>query len=397
MAHQVIITSILSTYIKSQQNRNRIMPFTQTVKTTFLLLLLSANLFAQTDSTTEKESLPSRIMRLFEIKGEHNTTLLTPVFSYDPTSKISLGANSYTIIPPHDTAYSYIRPSSLGVYLKYSTANWIYAQAQLDHFSRTNWRILFDAKLNRAYERYYGIEAAKRPYDGIQFSSLQFYLEGSALKGVSKIHYLGLKYDIGLKRTKALENGSLPVEGGTYAGAGPVINIETRDDILYPTKGSFTKASALVYLTNSGGNVAYLSSCFDYRKYFHLWKGIISASQFYTELNTDLVPYIKMPKVFGQNRLRGISNDNKYIGQNMFYLQTELRRHVFGPFALVAFTGAGNVWSAWQDLPQKRLKYSYGGGLRMRVSKDNNLNGRLDMGFGPEGDMGIYILLREAF
>jgi len=366
--------------------------------TVFVLFLFStAYLSAQADTLTHKETLPSRIMKLFEIKWRYNSTLLTPVFSYDPTSKVSFGANSYTLIKPKDTTLSFFRPSALGMYFKYSTANWIYVQAQLDQFTNNNWRLIGDMKLNRAYERYYGIEMQQRPEEGLQFSSFQTYFEGTALKGMTDMVYMGMKLDVGYKKVKSLDEFELPLQGGTYAGIGPVFGVETRDNLLFPEKGSYLMVSSVFYTANCEKSGGYISAKVDYRKYFVLWKGIISATQFVTDLNTTNIPYIKMPKVFGQNRLRGISNNNKYIGQNMFYVQTELRKFVYGPFALVAFSGVGNVWSNWNDLPERRLKYSYGGGLRLRVSKENKLNGRFDVGFGPEGDMGIFVLIKEAF
>ncbi len=47
-------------------------------------------------------------------------------------------------------------------------------------------------------------------------------------------------------------------------------------------------------------------------------------------------------------------------------------------------------------LPFDQLKYSYGGGLRVMLSKSEKLNLRLDYGIGEQSS-GFYFQLGEAF
>jgi hypothetical protein len=43
------------------------------------------------------------------------------------------------------------------------------------------------------------------------------------------------------------------------------------------------------------------------------------------------------------------------------------------------------------------LKYSYGAGLRFRFNEEQKVNLRVDIGFGNDGNMGVYFGIEEAF
>ncbi|MCE2613258.1 hypothetical protein LVD13_09765 [Flavobacteriaceae bacterium D16] len=45
----------------------------------------------------------------------------------------------------------------------------------------------------------------------------------------------------------------------------------------------------------------------------------------------------------------------------------------------------------------KELKYSFGGGLRYLFNKKENVNLRMDIGIGQDGNTGVYFGIEEAF
>ena len=49
------------------------------------------------------------------------------------------------------------------------------------------------------------------------------------------------------------------------------------------------------------------------------------------------------------------------------------------------------------DLNIKYLKYSFGAGLRYLFNKKENVNFRMDIGIGSDGNTGIYFGIEEAF
>lgn len=362
-----------------------------------LLFLTSGKMFSQ-ENTEEKKTLQEKILGIFEFEGKKNTSVITPLAGYNPTSKLSLGLNSYTLFNAKDTTKKDSLPSTLGVYVKYTTANWLYVQTQLSRYTKSNWHISSDIKLNRSFESYYGIALSEKPEDYIKFKSLLFYVKGAFLKGINSNAYGGITYDVGMKNAKPMNVGDiLPFTEGYYMGVGPAFTFEKRENVLCPYGGSYLHTELLYYHSKTAENHSYQTFRFDYRFFFQVRKKLISATQVYSDLNTSQVPYIAMPKLFGQNRLRGISNDNKYMGQNVMYIQTELRQDIIGPIAIVAFGGIGNAFNSFDSLADSKLKYSFGIGGRLRMSQSERLNSRLDVGFGPDGDMGIYIVLKEAF
>ena len=69
-------------------------------------------------------------------------------------------------------------------------------------------------------------------------------------------------------------------------------------------------------------------------------------------------------------------------------------RLAHNPF--VIFMGVGQVSDKLRNFQFKRLKYSWGGGLRFKFNKAEKVNIRMDIGFGKDTS-GVYFGLEEAF
>jgi hypothetical protein len=70
---------------------------------------------------------------------------------------------------------------------------------------------------------------------------------------------------------------------------------------------------------------------------------------------------------------------------------------VWSILGVVAWVGTGRVAENYADLALSGFRISYGAGLRVRVDSKNNINLRMDWGFGPDGINGFYINFAEAF
>ncbi len=88
----------------------------------------------------------------------------------------------------------------------------------------------------------------------------------------------------------------------------------------------------------------------------------------------------------------GRYRDNFY---GMF--QAEYRQYFWKRLGFVAFAGAGNVSHNILEYDFSNLKYSYGAGLRFLFNKKEKVNLRMDIGFGNDGNRGIYFGIQEAF
>jgi hypothetical protein len=89
--------------------------------------------------------------------------------------------------------------------------------------------------------------------------------------------------------------------------------------------------------------------------------------------------------------------EGRYQDKNLIAFQTELRTPVYKRWGAVIFTGVGKVSAHLPELFDfQELKPSLGIGLRFAINKKENLNLRVDAGFGKHSQ-GTYINLAEAF
>jgi len=89
--------------------------------------------------------------------------------------------------------------------------------------------------------------------------------------------------------------------------------------------------------------------------------------------------------------------EGRYRDRTYVMLQTEYRQYFSKRFGFVAFAGLGDVGSEITSLKFKEFKYSFGGGLRYLFNKKENVNLRVDIGIGKDGNTGIYFGIEEAF
>jgi hypothetical protein len=78
-------------------------------------------------------------------------------------------------------------------------------------------------------------------------------------------------------------------------------------------------------------------------------------------------------------------------------LQAEFRHMFSKRFGYVVFGGAGNVSNSMLEYSLNHIKYSLGAGLRFRFNQKEKVNLRMDIGVGPDKNMGIYFGIEEAF
>ena len=185
-------------------------------------------------------------------------------------------------------------------------------------------------------------------------------------------------------------------EGGITSGLGFGVNYDDRDNVFFPENGSFIDIYSLFFVPELGSNYDFHRYIFDFRHYLSLSKDDnIIAVQGYGEFVRGNTPFYLLPKLGGQHRMRGYY-EGRYRGEKYITVQAEYRKSFFGDFDFVLFFGVGDVANDFDDFQLDLLKYSYGGGLRYIIDKDEKLNIRVDIGFGND-TMGFYFGVEEAF
>lgn len=214
--------------------------------------------------------------------------------------------------------------------------------------------------------------------------------------------YIGVKYWFeDFKITERDINGELIKDyitgsnGGITSGVGVISIRDTRNNIFYPSSGSYAELSVQFFEKTFYSNFKYQRFTLDISKYFHVQKNHIIAFNFFTESIHGNPPFNQMALLGGTKRMRGYY-EGRYRDKNILLIQTEYRTHLFWRIGLAGFIGYGGVANQISTYSLNDFKYTYGAGLRFILNKTQRLNLRIDAAFG-QNTRGYYLTIGEAF
>lgn len=207
------------------------------------------------------------------------------------------------------------------------------------------------------------------------------------------LNYLSVESD----STGFLETTKYPgYNGGVASGLGVGLNFDSRDNKYNPSKGMFIETKFQFFRPFLGSTFNYNLFSFDIRKYHNIWLKHVLAFQFYTEQNTNEVPYYQLAKIGGNDRMRGYYQ-GAIRDKTLVDAQIEYRMPVWGPFGVVAFASAGRVAPNYGEMSLDGLWYASGVGFRIMVDEKSKVNLRIDFGFGQYGTRAVIFNFSEAF
>jgi outer membrane protein assembly factor BamA len=181
---------------------------------------------------------------------------------------------------------------------------------------------------------------------------------------------------------------------GELFGAGFKFVWDRRDSIFYPSSGHYQYIKFMVYPEPS--EYVFTSFEVDVRYYKQLFNKQVLATNLYIHSVSSDAPFYRLPALGGQSRMRGYF-EGRYRDRTYVTLQTEYRQYFWKRLGFVAFAGIGEVGNDITDMKLKAFKYSFGGGLRYLFNKKENVNLRMDIGIGKDGNTGVYFGIEEAF
>lgn len=193
-----------------------------------------------------------------------------------------------------------------------------------------------------------------------------------------------------------LINGDIPgSRGGLNTGAGILINYDSRDNIFDSHRGWYAEANIDRHGSYLGSDFTYTRLSLDLRRFFAFSAKDRLATQFFTESFTGEVPFISQALIGGTQRMRGFY-EGRYRDNHVAITQVEYRRHIIGRLGAVAFAAAGTVAPRYGGLSLGNVRYTYGGGVRVALDREDRINIRFDAGIG-NGEPAYYITVGEAF
>ena len=241
-------------------------------------------------------------------------------------------------------------------------------------------------------------DSNEEPYTYNQF---YIYLHPQRLLG-NKL-FLGVLYEFQKLWNIQYEAGGLFDKENIYgrygyevSGMGLSLTYDTRNNAFAPDRGMMMQTHFEHFTHLLGSDFEYTNYVIDLRKFLRIYRHQVLALQAYGLFNTGEVPIRSLAALGGANSMRGYYN-GRYRDNNQYVFQAEYRIPLFWRLGCVAFTDFGNVSKRLEDLTIKYLKYSYGAGLRIALSKAERLNLRLDYGIGRGTSRGFYFQLGEAF
>ena len=214
---------------------------------------------------------------------------------------------------------------------------------------------------------------------------------------VLKNFYVGAALDFSYNNAvKMADPAYLDGQRPSYilTGIGLSLQYDSRDYAQNPTQGLNLLLRQMVYPSFMGdaGRTLWRTT-FTASYYQRLWRGAVLATELYAECNAKDMPWPLKESVGGYYRLRGYYQ-GRYMDDNLFSFQMELRQKLFWRVGIAAFGGFGSVFSSFQDWRADQLLPAYGAGLRFEFK--HNLNVRLDCGWGREV-FGVVFAIGESF
>lgn len=359
-----------------------------------------------------QESEPKPKKRLFGFRSLSDTTdeekkgaFVLPLLYYTPDTRWAAGAAGvyYFKLGGKDSTEHETRVSNVQFLMDYTQNKQLDVWGQWNVFTRNeNYLLKGELRYRNFPDRFYGIgnrslksNEEKYEYNLVSFKTL-------LLKKIYPAVFVGIDYhfekEYGFKYTSGgnLENGTVPgYQGGVQSAIGVVAIFDSRDNVINSYKGSLLEVSSYFYSRTIGSTFNFTFVNGLYQKFWQVKRKHILALQAKARYGFGQVPFLDMSAVGNDDLLRGYPK-NRFRDINFIGGQLEYRFPLFWRFGMVAFAGAGDVFSNHKDLSMEAVKYSIGAGLRFAVNPAERLNIRIDYGYGKEGGY-FYFVVAESF
>ncbi len=376
----------------------------------FILVLLFHALGVIAQDSTATDSLHhqpkalgfvDKMMDLITFEREKYTVSVYPLMDYSERAGLDFGIMPVIILKSdreiiRKTKYS--RPTTIIPSFAMSTRGQMMADVDLIYYHPKGWMLNPTLIWYRIPDTYYGIGGPSGEETVFQTNTIG--LEGVWLRPITDMFFMGFSYDLTQVSNKNFEGENLDstvlgYDGKFTSGLGLDFRFDTRNDILFPSKGQIITLDYRLYF----GNFNFHHIELDLASFWKIknTKNVIGVQGFFETILGDDVPFYKMPQLGGKHHFRAIGHPNKYLDNQIYYLQAEYRRHLIGRFGAVAFGGWGNNRTEWNESFFKDGKWMFGGGLRFQLLPKDHLNFRLDIGKSPNEEMAIFFTMRESF
>ena len=373
------------------------------MKKTLLLtyLLIQSIQLQATDIEDSTRFLNSKIVRFFTSPKY----IISPFVFYMPETNLVIGAGIKRFYHFGKNGDSLTRISNITGSFQYSLNGQYLVQSQYQIFSNhENYYSIGYLGYTRFPIMFYGIgndidmnKGENVAYDYAIFDNLTY-------RKIGRNGFMGLGWRYyNMFNVKSKENGLLDNsevlgnKGSVVSGISISYLYDSRDNILTPSKGIFGQLTYSIHSRATGSTHNFNRWQLDARYYFKpfIKRQDVLAFQGFGFLSNGNVPFNELGQMGGDMIMRGYYQGS-YRDKNLLAIQAEYRLQLLKRWGIVGFAGAGSISDAMNHFDLDNIKSSYGGGLRFKINRKENVNIRVDYGIG-NGQQNVYFFIAEAF
>jgi outer membrane translocation and assembly module TamA len=366
---------------------------------TILAFFLAVSACLAQDSTVHTPKI-QKLVKVFT----GNKYLISPFVFYMPETNWVIGGGIKRFFNAGGEGDSLTRISNTSVFVQYSLNHQLMFEHNYQVFTNNEkYYILGYYGFNRFPINYYGVgkNAKLENKELVSFDHIRF--DNLTLRKIAN----GLFAGIGWRYFKTFhvtgENGVLEqskvsgYQGSIASGPKLALLFDNRDNVLTPSAGFYAQVEWTGHRSYWGSTHAFNRTMLDLRMY---WKPIthrddVIGLQSFVQLMTGNIPFNELSQLGGDMIMRGYYQGS-FRDNNLFATQAEYRYQVLKRWGLVGFIGLGGVNNTLSDMNSLEWKPSYGGGLRFKINRKENVNVRVDYGFG-NGQQNLYFFIAESF
>jgi hypothetical protein len=250
-------------------------------------------------------------------------------------------------------------------------------------------------------DRFWGVGPNTLAAAEERYSSNRVFANLAFLRKIKGRFYVGLKYKmISIYNMNYLTGShnltSEEYKGNFSNGLGPAFIYDSRDNILTPSKGLYISVLNTNFGKLTGSTHHFSTYELDSRKFIRLNSKQVLAFQVTANFIAGTPPFNMYALLGSDMDMRGYYK-GRFRDKDYVATQVEYRRYLFWRIGMAAFAGVGNVNGNVGDLFSTLPKYTFGGGLRLKVNRKDNINLRIDYAWGNSPNSGLYAYLSEAF
>ncbi|MGM0508578.1 MAG: BamA/TamA family outer membrane protein, partial [Fusobacteriota bacterium] len=248
---------------------------------------------------------------------------------------------------------------------------------------------------NKWKSEYFGINNA-RGKSGIdyEFDGYEMYLGKANHINNKNLYGYKLGYETyNMNLDEKTDDKIYGLEGIPLVSIGVNYIYDTRDNDMNSKKGIFFEYQINNYFEKLSTH-KFIENEFEIKYFKSVTSKTVLGIHSILKLKCGEIPFQKYSQLGDDSLMRGFAG-SKYIDENKFAVQMEYRYPIYKRLSGIIFSSVGEVFSG-NNFKSEKLKDSHGLGIRYNLSKEDNINLRLDVAFNSD-DGNIYLNIGESF